>query len=377
MLADGYKIDGAHFTVPLRRPGPGRRSSCSRTRCPTPRCARQVFEDIAPTNGTHDAGEPGLAGFVGHINDTLGEVRPTSTATRCARRTRARTRSPTRSRSASLDADMLPVVDGSGGKCVSDADGLLTIPHLGTNRYTLSVTPPDGQTWIQTTTLEGNHDCDAWVMEGDTGFDTEFALGGEPVPLPIFGFVQPVHNGQPLVAAAAGHIKGVVVGIKTYTPPKGGSFDFWGGNTGTKVDQPIDRPWLSLADLQDGDQAVWVGRGNADGSFDIAGVPDGNYTLTWWDEPQDYNLNMINVTVTNGEVVRHGQPAAERLVDRVRGLRLQRHQPQRRQGPRREGRPQLHPHPAPAGQLADGPRPDHRDDRHQRPLLLRERLPAR
>ena len=49
-----------------------------------------------------------------------------------------------------------------------------------------------------------------------------------------------------------------------------------------------------------------MGRGNADGSFDIAGVPDGNYSLTWWDEPQDYNLNFINVTMTNGETVHMG-----------------------------------------------------------------------
>ena len=34
----------------------------------------QVFADIAPTDGTLDAGEPGLAGFVGHINDYLGVV---------------------------------------------------------------------------------------------------------------------------------------------------------------------------------------------------------------------------------------------------------------------------------------------------------------
>ena len=51
----------------------------------------------------------------------------------------------------------------------------------------------------------------------------------------------------------------------------------------------------------------WVGRGDANGNFDIAGVPDGNYTLAWWDEPQDYNLNFINVTVSGGETVQMGQ----------------------------------------------------------------------
>ncbi len=104
----------------------------------------------------------------------------------------------------------------------------------------------------------------------------------------------------------SGSITGVVVGIKSYVPPTGGGFNFWGGHTGTKLDHPIENPWLSLADLQAGDTAVWVGKGNADGSFTIPNVPDGNYMLSWWDEPQDHNLNLINVTVSNGGIVDMG-----------------------------------------------------------------------
>ena len=305
VLADGYKIDGAHFTVPLADPG---RVTVELQPNPLPDSTlrAQVFADIAPTNGTIDPGDTGLAGFVGHIVDTLGEVQTDVYGNPLCTTYVGEDPDTHVIPLASLDADMLPVVADTGGQCVSDATGMLTMPHLGSNRYALSATPPDGQSWIQTTTLEGNHDFDAWVMEGMTGYDTEFTVAGEPVPQPMFGFAPPIHNGQPLVAAAAGHIKGGVVGIKSYTPPRGGSFDFWGGNTGTKVDKPIVRPWLSLADLQNGDQAVWVGRGDADGSFDISGVPDGNYSLSWWDEPQDYNLNMINVTVSNGETVQLG-----------------------------------------------------------------------
>ena len=36
--------------------------------------------------------------------------------------------------------------------------------------------------------------------------------------------------------------------------------------------------------------------GNADGTFTINNVPDGTYTLTYWDEPQDYILDLISVT---------------------------------------------------------------------------------
>ena len=303
VIADGYKIDGAYFSVtngvisasPLvveLQPNP----------LPDSTLRAQVFSDTIPTDGTQGPDEPGLAGFVGHITDVLGEVQTDVYGNPLCTVYQGEDPVTHEIPLASLDGDMLPIVAVPGGNCVSDADGLLTMPHLGSNRYALSVTPPDGQTWIQTTTLEGNHDFDAWIMEGSTGYDTEFVVAGEPVPQPIFGFVPPTNN----LGGGGGSITGVVVGIKSYTPPKGGSFDFWGGNTGTKVDAPIVSPWLSLADLQAGDVAVWAGQGNPDGSFNISGVPDGNYQLSWWDEPQNYNLNMINVTISGGQAVQMG-----------------------------------------------------------------------
>ena len=72
--------------------------------------------------------------------------------------------------------------------------------------------------------------------------------------------------------------------------------------TGAKLDGPISEPWVALTDLTNGDQAVWVGQGDANGNFSIPHVPDGNYTLTWWDEPQNYILDLINVTVNNGDI---------------------------------------------------------------------------
>ncbi len=307
VLADGYKLDGEHFTVPL--PDPGTVTvELQPHPLPDSTLRAQVFADVAPTNGTIDNGDSGLAGFVGHVADTLGEVSTDVYGNPLCTTYEGEDPDTHLIPESSLDADMLPVVDVIGGECVSDATGLLTIPHLGSNRYDTTVVPPDGETWIQTTTLEGNHGWDTWLMEGATGFDTEFVRAGEAVPQPIFGFVRPLRDGQPVSTApsAQGHIKGVVVAIKSYTPPKGGNFNLWKGQTGTKVDKPIVRPWLSLADLQDGDEAIWVGRGNADGSFDISGVPDGNYTLTWWDEPQDHFIVMLNVSVIDGETVEMG-----------------------------------------------------------------------
>ncbi|MCB9445415.1 MAG: hypothetical protein H6669_14405, partial [Ardenticatenaceae bacterium] len=303
VLADGYKLDGAHFSVPFS--GSGLVTvELQPQPLPTATIHAYVFQDTSPTNGAPDVPvENGLAGFTGHIADYLGEVttdvfgNPLCTQYETDNTGQVILNAP----------DYTPTpIPGTGGQCVSDANGDLIIPNLGPNRYALSVTPPDGSGWIQTTTLEGNHDWDAWVMEGATGLDTEFIVAGEPFPAIIFGFVHPTGS---LPAGPTGHIKGVVEGVKVYVPPKGGTGlpgTIWGGTSGSRLDQPIENPWISLTDLTNGDTAIYVGQGDANGAFDIANVPDGNYTLTWWDEPQNYILDLINVTVSNGEMVDMG-----------------------------------------------------------------------
>ncbi len=301
VLADGYKLDGTHFTVPFATTDPVI-VEVQPNPLPDAILRAQVFQDEATTNSAIDNGENGLKDFQGHINDTLGEV-TTDVYGNPLCTTYDGERADFTIPASALDPDGAPIVQTVGGKCFSDATGMLTIPHLGSNRYTMTAQPPDGQDWIQTTTLEGNHDWDSWVMEGSTGYDTEFTVAGEPVPTTQFGFAKP--NTQNL--GGSGSISGVVVGVKQYTPPKGGDINFFNGMTGSKTDKPIHNPVVSLADLNNGDQAVWVGRGAANGSFTIPNVPDGDYSLTWWDEPQNYILQLVNVTVKNGEAVEMGQ----------------------------------------------------------------------
>ncbi len=298
VMASGYKLDGAHFTVPLSGPVT---VELQPNPLPTATIRARIFEDTSPVNsGPDEPAEHGLPGFVGHIADYLGEVttdvfgNPLCTQYEMDVNGNVILNPP----------DYTPTpIPGTGGHCISDANGDLVIPNVGPNRYALSATPPDGQTWIQTTTLEGNHDWDAWVMEGATGLDTEFIVAGEPYPAIFFGFVKP--TALP-ASPATGEIKGLVMATKVYVPTTGGlglPGTIWGGLRGAKLDKPIDRPWIALTDLTNGDTAVYVGQGNPDGTFDIPHVPDGNYTLTWWDEPQDYILDLINVTVSNGELV--------------------------------------------------------------------------
>ncbi len=318
VLADGFKLDGMHFTMPMTDTDPVR-VELQPTPLPTATIKAQVFEDISPVNSAPDLPiEHGLAGFTGQIKDYLGQVITdvfgNPICTHYTEEVGGFSPDYIIDQSQLVGPDFVPTPNPAypGGQCLSDANGVLTFPNLGPNRYTLTATAPDGTNWVQTTTLEGNHDWDAWVMEGATGLDTEFTQGGEPFPAIFFGFVPPTALPVPAVNPPTGEIKGVVDGVHVYVPAKGGigqTGQIFGGLTGTKIDKPIDKPWLSLTALTGTpalDTAIYVGRGNIDGTFDIKNVPDGNYTLTWWDEPQNYILDLVNVSVANGEVVDMG-----------------------------------------------------------------------
>jgi hypothetical protein len=312
VLADGFKLDGLHFSIPRAdstltvdlQPDP----------LPTATVQALVFNDTSLTDGQIDSNENGLAGFAGHISDTLGEV-----TTDVFGNPLCTEYEEDAFGNKILDAEGAPIpIPNTGGFCLSDADGILAIPNVGTNRYALTVTPPNGKNWIQTTTLEGNHDWDAWVMEGATGLDTEFTVAGEPVPNIIFGFVPgptpgpgyhgpaggtPAYWRDPSLPIGTGQIEGVVDAVKIYVPFTGG-ISWPQGNTGgvggTKIDKPIRKPWVVLNDLERGDVAVWIGQGDVNGKFTIPNLPAGNYTITYWDEPQDYLLDLFNVTVGPG-----------------------------------------------------------------------------
>ncbi|MBI5030104.1 MAG: IPT/TIG domain-containing protein [Chloroflexi bacterium] len=277
VMAEGFKIDGQWFTVPLADPG---LVTVSMQPFPMPlgTLRIQVFED-SMTNGQYDpnSGERGLAGFVAHLDDVLGEVTTDWFGNPLCTR---------------YDTNQNPI-PGSGGQCVSDATGQIAIPNLGPNRYAVSVVPPNGQTWIQTTTLEGGHDWDVWLHENYTGYDPELIVGGAQVPEATFGYVAP--KSMPASAATA-HITGRAVGIREYVQQAGGSMP----------EGPLPRPWVALTDLLNGDLLVYAAQGNADGTFDIPNVPNGDYQIAVWDAPQNYLLSIKNVTVQNNQIASTG-----------------------------------------------------------------------
>jgi hypothetical protein len=324
VLADGYKIDGAHFSVPLADPGLVT-VKMQPYDLPDATIQAEVFEDVAPTNSAPDVpAERGLAGFTGHIADYIDEVTtdvygdPLCGNNHCVSKCYAV--------DGGVDIGIVNPID-EAGRCPfrdelpanaetvdthvlisADAviEGKLIIPNLGPNRYALSIVKPNGTDWVQTTTLEGNHDWDAWVMEGATGLDTEFVVAGEPFPATFFGYVKPTNS----MASGDGEIKGTALAVSAYIPPVGGI----GGEAGLlgakpKAVNPIHRLFVSLSDLNNNDQTVYMHEFDCvepacdPVNFDITGVPDGDYVLGVWDEPQDYIFLEQNVSVHNGETV--------------------------------------------------------------------------
>ena len=358
VLADGYKIDGEHFTVPSETGNVV--VEMEPYDLPTATVQAAVFEDMAPTNSGPDLPvERGLAGFRAHINDYIDEVttdvfgNPLGAEydangeyipgtggvvlSKCyvvANGVDVGTINPvnalgecplafTTAEDPLLSSNITQTLEGDPIPVGAAIEGKVIIPNLGPNRYALSVTPPNNSGWIQTTTLEGNHDWDAWVMEGATGLDTEFVVASEPFPATFFGFV-PYKDGIPTNTMSPGGtntITGRGVAINAIIPPKGGVVageGVRGGQPkdGNPIPNPIHRLFVSLSDLNANDQTVFVQEFgceitpvlncNLPPEFEITGVPDGDYVLGVWDEPQDYIFNFQNVSVQGGGITNVG-----------------------------------------------------------------------
>jgi hypothetical protein len=294
VTANGYKIDGAHFTV---TDGGSQQVVVAMQPYPLPlgSLRLRVFQDTAPVDGTYEVGvEKPLAGFTTHLNDVLGEVTTDFYGNRLCTNyvhVTAADSAPggqyqgQKVGGVAFDASGVPVVDTAnpGGKCLSDANGDVVIPNIGPDRYTATVVAPTGEQWYQTTTLEGNHDWDMWIAEGDSGFDSEMTVGGEPVPPVDMGFVPYAPYGSggrdqaPKPLTGTGTINGQAVEVNTYVGGTGGVTVPNAGVAGGNIRGPVADPIVTLSDLGNNDQMVWIGRGGADGHYTIPNVPDGSY----------------------------------------------------------------------------------------------------
>lgn len=299
-----YKMSGKHFevvngneptvTVELV-PGP----------LPLASMTVQVHSDNMMVNGAWDPPvEQGLEGFAVLLEDGTGEVtvdffgNPICTE---------------------YDGNGDPIA-GTGGQCLTDADGLVTIPNLPPLKYGAFAIPPDGSGWIQTSTIEGTHVIDAWLEEGSLGYTIE---EGFAAPMVSLGFVQPCEFGLCPQVNPGGNL----VFPDNPTPPQGtGSISgrireaVEAGAEGQVIDgKAVFRPYVALNNLSGNDEQVYTGRGNPDGTFTIPNVADGLYQLVVWDFPQLYIISFGTVQVTNGQAVDIGDMIIPRWFGTIQG----------------------------------------------------------
>jgi hypothetical protein len=307
VLANGYKIGGAHFEVTGAAAAVPVTVALDPNPTPLGTIRIHAFNDYAPVDSVYEAGaeDPlandtaGMSGFTAHLADVLGPV-----TTDWYNNPLCTVYVKDGTGKVVLDADGAPVVDTTRpAACVSDRNGDIVIPNLGPNRYASTVVAPalsGGNRWIQTTTLEGSVDHDIWIMENNSGFDTEVTVGGEAVPWVHFGFVRKPTSNFRGDTSGTTTVKGQVMAGLSYIGGQGGVVQPAGepGTTGAAYKGPVDRPWITLSDLGAGDQEVYMVRGNTDGTFSIPNVPIGSYQLTMWDEPIEYLLFSMQVTVT-------------------------------------------------------------------------------
>ena len=340
VTADGFKIDGAHFTVNGETPQAPLAVQVQMNALPLPTATVRVniFNDNASTNGQYD-GEPesttDMSGFSVHLNDIAGEVEfdvygnPLCTEYETDGNGRM-----------IYDGDgaPIPVTLGNGGTtgghlpgswtgCISGPDGQVAIPNLGPNRYAVTVVAarPPGRRRRRRTVDPDHHPRGRQGLGHleHGGLDrlrhrTRRRRRSHPVrQLRLRQAAELAHPHRP------GSITGRLMVGRTYVAQTGGVPNpgtIWGGGTGTVLERPVEDGWVSLACLTgcpnlQADQAVYVQPAAADGTFTIPNVPNGTYMLTVWNEAIDRLLDTVQVTVSGGRVDLGAFPLAGWFTD--------------------------------------------------------------
>jgi large repetitive protein len=168
--------------------------------------------------------------------------------------------------------------------------GTLLIKNLAPGKYGVTVDPPPGQNWQQTSTIEGTRVIDAWVKANEPPFFVEF---GFPGPHVFMGFVQPT---GPLGTVGA-TLSGTITDMHMSRPP---NFQFYSGRA-------FPQCWVAL---NEGGpvpgQALYVSPCDADSNFSIEGVPAGAYNLTVFDTNLDVVIATQALTVDAGGTTCNG-----------------------------------------------------------------------
>jgi hypothetical protein len=298
-----------------------------------------VFEDDYPLNGENDAGggvdvlaplEPGLDGFevrlfddAGGTGDATGQMTydmfnmPLSNSL-------AGSKDPTNGNDAcpisptSKDGIVGMIVTcpkyESDGKTLSPLAGQAVIANMMPGRYGVQAGPgadriARGEEWLQTNTLDGQKAHDSFIKVGGPAYFQEFGPAGFHVTI---GFANPaIINARKHTPAKDGAcdnvpclngVKGVVTEMRQSRSPDQRLY-----GSGTHDALAFTQCYVSFGD-PDGEDFGFT-KCNPDGSFEIDGLPDGDWRVTVFDQWNDQIVDGLStpVRLSGGQVYDFGQ----------------------------------------------------------------------
>jgi len=202
----------------------------------------------------------------------------------------------------------------SDGRTLSPMAGQAVIKNLYPGRYGVSALPGAdrialGEEWVQTNTLDGQKSHDSFMRVGEPGYFQEFGPAGYHVTI---GFANPkiinerrsnsTHSGMCDPAAPAGNggglscnweVKGRVTGSRLSRTPDQRLYA-----SGSRDALSFTQCYISLGD-PDGAEIAFT-KCDADGNFDFAGIPAGNWKITTFDQWNDQIIDGITQGVGVG-----------------------------------------------------------------------------
>ena len=247
---------------------------------PTAQITVFVFEDDQPLNNAPDLPEEqGLAGFKVVLEDgggrygiSAGQMMMDAFGNMIG---------------TAYDEDG-EVVSMGEGVVLTDENGRATIKNLVPGKYGVTVVPPAGEGWQQTSTIEGKKVIDAWVKANEPGYFAEFGPPGEHV---FIGFIRETNDAS--VLTGGGTITGQVVSLHTARPP---DYTFYPG-------APFPGAWVGLNDVTAGEgRCVYAAPCDDNSNFAIPNVPEGTYQLAIWDENLDLIFGFLGITTDGGSM---------------------------------------------------------------------------